>query len=208
LEQFYEHQKATWEKLRKAHERFSLNRLELAKDTQAGPALGRMHEILTAASPFGLIKEVEGLIATAGTVNAALVTARREQAIAKINGHIATLTKDIETANGDAGLRSTCLRPLEALRDRVPGEDSLAHITQSEAEALKEFDAANFRIETFVKRAEDSTKVVLKKKRVVEPAKFVQSPHLETQADVDGFLDRLRMELEQAIANEERIEIR
>src|SRR5262249_33791669 len=94
LEHFYDHQKATWEKLRKSYERFGLNRLELAKDAQAGPALKRMHEVLTAASPFGLIKEVEGLIATVDTVNAALVTARREQAIAKINGHIATLTKD------------------------------------------------------------------------------------------------------------------
>ncbi|MGO8901333.1 MAG: hypothetical protein ACLQU5_23715 [Isosphaeraceae bacterium] len=52
------------------------------------------------------------------------------------------------------------------------------------------------------------TKVTLKKKRVVEPAKLVQSPYLETKADVDGFLDKLRMELEQAIANEERVEIR
>ena len=53
-----------------------------------------------------------------------------------------------------------------------------------------------------------TAKVALKKKRVVEPAKFVQTTYLETQADVDGFLDRLRMELEQAMANEERIEIR
>ena len=99
----------------------------------------------------------------------------------------------------------------------MQAEESLAHITQAEAEALKEFDAANARIEEFVRKAAESRSVrgrdrrprsVLKKKRVVEPAKLVQSPYLETKADVDGFLDKLRMELEQAIANEERIEIR
>jgi hypothetical protein len=44
--------------------------------------------------------------------------------------------------------------------------------------------------------------------RVGEPAKLVQSPYLETQADVDGSLDMLGTEIEQAIANEERMEIR
>ena len=111
-----------------------------------------------------------------------------------------------------------CLKPLEALKARVQAEESLANITQAEAEALKEFDAANARIEEFVRKVAKATvakgtgpqptKVVLKKKRVVEPAKLVQSPYLETKADVDGFLDKLRMELEQAIANEERVEIR
>ena len=51
LEHFYDHQKPTWEKLRKAHAAFQLNRLELEKDAQAGPALKRMQEILSAPVP-------------------------------------------------------------------------------------------------------------------------------------------------------------
>jgi len=123
----------------------------------------------------------------------------------------------LEATKGDNGLRSACLGPLEELKARVQNEESLAHITQAEAEALKEFDAAIARIEAYMRLASGPstgtepgtiTKVTLKKKRVVEPAKLVQSPYLETKADVDGFLDKLRMELEQAIANEERVEIR
>ncbi len=218
LEHFYEYQKPAWEKLRKAYERFGLNRLELERDAQAGPALKRMNEILAAASPYGLIKEVDGLITAVGTANTALVAARRHQAVEKIDAHIAALTKDIEAAGGDGGLRSACLGPLEALKARVQADESLAHITQAEAEALKESDAATARIEAFVRRASETTtgtgagkataKVALKKKRVVEPAKLVQSPYLETKDDVNGFLDRLRMELDQAIENEERVEIR
>ena len=81
-----------------------------------------------------------------------------------------------------------------------------------------EFDAATRKIEEFARRVvqlpvpggsgPQPAKVVLKKKRVVEPAKLVVSAYLETQADVDGFLDKLRMELEQAIASDERVEIR
>lgn len=219
LAHFYDHQKTAWEALRKAYGRFGLNRLELDKDAQAGPALGRIREILDAASPYGLIKEAEGLITAVGAANAKLVAARRQQAIEKIEGHMAALAHDIEAAKGDSGLRSACLGPLEALKARVQAEESLAHITQAASEALKEFDAANGRIEAFARRAAESATsavsgtttpptAVLKKKRVVEPARLVESPYLETKSDVDGFLDRLRMELEQAIANEERVEIR
>lgn len=213
LEHFYERQRPTWEALRKACERFGLNRLELDRDAQAGPALKRMHEILAAPSPYGLLKDAQDLITTVGTVNTGLVTDRRQQAMARIDGHVDTLSKDIEAAKGDAALRKSCLGPLDDLKAQVAAQESLAHLTQAEAEALKAFDAATSRIEEFVRRAGDSRKgtdpvPTVRKKRVVKPARFVQSAYLETKADVDGFLDKLRMELEQAIANQERVEIR
>src|SRR5262249_58600616 len=101
LEHFYDHQKPTWEKLRKAHAAFQLNRLELEKDAQAGPALKRMQEILSARSPYGLIKEADALINTANAVNSSRLTGQRTQAAAQIDAHIATLTKDIAAAQGD-----------------------------------------------------------------------------------------------------------
>ena len=143
------------------------------------------------------------------------MAAARQQALAKIDGHLVTVTKDIEAANGDAGLRAACMRPLEELKGAVLSEESLAHITQIEAEALKEFDIATSRIEESVRRAteqskekEEQPRLVLKKKRVVEPAKLVTSSYLETQADVEAFLKILRSELEQALTKDERIEIR
>ncbi|MBX3319023.1 MAG: BREX system P-loop protein BrxC [Nitrospira sp.] len=215
LEQFYEHQKPTWERLRKAYARFQRNRLELERDAQAGVALKRMQQILNASSPYSLIKETEGLIATVSTVNSALVAAARQQALAKIDVHLVTVTRDIEAAKGDAGLRAACMRPLEELKGAVQSEESLAHITQIETEALKEFDLATSRIEEFVRKATErpkekgeQPKPVLKKKRVVVPAKLVASPYLETQAEVEAFLTTLRSELEQALTKDERIEIR
>jgi hypothetical protein len=217
LEQFYEQQRPTWEKLRKAFERFQLNRLELEREAQAGPALARMQQILAASSPYSLIKEAEGLITTVGTANANLVTARRMEAIQRIDDLLAKLTAEVDAATGDADLRTGCLKPLETLKGRAQTEESLAHITQAELEALKEYDAASVRIEEFVKklterRPEEGTdsqpKPALKKKRVVEPSKLVTTTYLESKADVDRFLDSLRTELEQAIASGERIEIR
>lgn len=218
LEQFYEHQKPTWEKLRKAFERFQLNRLELERDAQAGPALNRMQEILATPSPYGLIKEADGLIATTAAINSALIKEARQRAAEKITGHVSTLSKDIEDSGGDAGLRSACLKPLVSLKSRVQSEDSLAHITQAELEGLKEFDAANVRIEEFLRKVAEKSpendgdpqtpRPVVKKKRLIEPVKLLKTTYLETQSDVDSFLEMLRTKLEQAIAQNERIEIR
>jgi len=215
LEQFYEHQKPTWEKLRKAYDRFQLNRLELERDTQAGPALARMKQILAAPSPYSLIREAEVLITTVGTVNTALVTARRTEDTKQIDSLLLKLTDEVEATGGNAGVRVACLTPLEALKTVVATSESLAHITQAASEALKEYDAACKRVEEYVKNlAKKPTQQgappipTLKTKRVVEPSKLVTAPYLETQGDVDGFLDKLRKELEQAIASGERIEIR
>ncbi len=221
LEHFYDHQKPTWEKLRKAHVAFQLNRMELERDAQDGPALKRMHEILSAKSPYGLIKEADALINTVNAVNSALLTGRRMQAIAKIDAHIATLNKDIAAAQGEAGLRSACIKPLEALKEQAQKEESLAHITQAEGEAVKEFDVAVGRIEDFLRKLAEQKKPkddgsgktpppppVVKKQRIVKPAEIVKTTYLETSDDVNGFLDALRRELEKAIANNERIQIR
>jgi len=222
MEHFYDHQKPTWEKLRTSHTAFQLNRLELEKNGEAAPSLNRMYDILSAASPYGLIKEAEGLIYKVEAVNSSLLAERRTNAISKIDSLITTLNKDIATAQGDANLRSTCIKPLETLKGQVQKEESLAHITQAEGEAVKEFDIAVGRIEDFVRKLAEQKKPkddgsgkvttppppVVKKQRVVKPADIVKTTYLETSDDVNGFLDALRQELEQAIANNERIQIR
>ena len=215
IEHFYSHQKPTWERLRKACDRFQLNRLELDRDETAAPALKRMREILEAPSPYGLVKEADGLISTADSVNAALITGRRSQATAAIEGHIAVLRKDVEVAGGDSVLQQACLAPLERLLAQVQTQVSIAHIAQAEAEALAEFDAAIKRIEdSLAKQPDDPTpggdppKPTVKPQRIIRPSELTTQTYLETSADVDAFLASLKQQLEEAIARSERIQIR
>jgi len=167
LDHFYNHQKPAWERLRKSHGAFQLNRLELEKDEKAGPALVRMREILVAKSPYKLIKEVDALIGVVDAINSSLLAARRAQAITKIDGYVKTLNTDLAAANADVSLRATCLKPLESLRSQVEKQESLAHITQAETEAVKEFDLAQGRIEEFLRKAP-----VLVVSEVVQTAAF------------------------------------
>jgi hypothetical protein len=48
----------------------------------------------------------------------------------------------------------------------------------------------------------------VKKQRIIKAADVMKKTYLESSDDVNGFLDALRQELEKAIANNERIQIR
>ncbi|MNG36791.1 hypothetical protein D3C84_1239350 [compost metagenome] len=50
--------------------------------------------------------------------------------------------------------------------------------------------------------------VPVKKRRIVDAQQLAGSGYIETQADIDNFLTKLRNELEQAIADNQRVEIR
>ena len=212
LDHFYEHQRPMWDKLRAASSRFKLNQMELERDESAGSALRRMGGILAAPSPYGLVKEAEGLIRTVREVNEGLLSERRVQAFATISKQTASVSAEVSTAAGDESLKTTCLTPLENLAKQVSTHESLAHIGQAESEAVRLKDEALARVERYLARkAEEGTaedKPVVRPRRVVSPVKLVKSPYLESQADVDAFLDDLCKELTDALARNERIEIR
>ena len=213
LDHFYEHQQPMWDKLRTASGRFKLNQMELDRDDSAGPALRRMSAILSAPNPYGLLKEAEGLIRTVREVNEELLSERRTRAIATITEQTASVSAEVSTAGGDESLKTTCLTPLEDLAKQVSTHESLAHIGQAEAEAVRLKDEALDQVERYLERkAEEGSPVpdkpVVKPRRVVSPGKFVKSSYLESKADVNTFLDDLRKELTDALAKNERIEIR
>lgn len=87
IDHFYRQQRPTWEKLRKAADRFGLNRMELERDQNAATALARMKDILTAPSPYKIVHEAEGLISTVEAINTGIVTKRRDEALARITNY-------------------------------------------------------------------------------------------------------------------------
>ncbi len=213
IDNFYRHQKPTWEKLRKSFDRFGLNRMELERDPTACKALGRMKEILAAPSPYSLVHEAEALISTVEAINTEIITKRRDEALARIKELLAQAAKEVESAQSDEGLRKACLGPLESLRESVQRQESVAHISQAVQEAERALDAALGKIDEFLKKKHEKSgdsepKPVVKRRKEIKPAALVKSPYLETQDDIEGFLDSLRRELQDALARGERIQIR
>lgn len=82
----------------------------------------------------------------------------------------------------------------------------------AQEKASEEIDAALAKIEEALKTAQretpDTGKPYVKKRRVVGAAELSGRIYLETQQDVDAFLEKPRQKLEAAIAADERVEIR
>ncbi len=214
LENFYDTQRPTWEKLRKANARFQLNRTWLDKDATAAAALRRIKDILAAAAPYGMIKEAESLIQSVESVNTALVTNRRDLVLQRIDAHIARIEAELDGAQASSDLRNQCLHPLHTLRRQVETQASIAHINQALQSAVEAADEAIDKIEAATKKraekhiAEKKPPIYVKKRRIVQAALLAPAGFLETQADIDTFLGKLRQALESAIAKDERVEIR
>jgi hypothetical protein len=220
LENFYDNQRPTWDRLRKAQARFQPNRDWLSQDSAAAAALRRIQDILAAPRPYGLIQEAASLIQTLDTRNAALVTQQRREALAAIETEIAKVQAELAGAQADYDLRNQCLHPLQALKRQVEASESIAYLSHAERMAMDRADEAFERIEQAAakpsvtppdkegKVADKPVTVPIKKRRVVKARDLAIKELLESQADVEDYLGRLRQALEAGIRAGERIEIR
>jgi hypothetical protein len=233
IDNFYRLQRPTWEKLRKSYDKFGLNRMELERDPKAATALARMKEILSAPSPYKIVHEAEELIAAVEAINTNIITERREEALARISELqkqvVAEISKaavgDLPTGAGvvrqlnneEEQLSKACLQPLERLVASVNQQNSVAHISQAVQEAERALDKAMHDIEAFLTKKHekqaavgggDEPKVVIKPRKEIKPASLVKSPFLDSQEDINTFLDALRKELQDAFDRGERIQIR
>ncbi len=221
LDHFHHSQKPAWERLRRAVRRFQPNARQLENDGTSGPAMKRMREILKASAPYGMIKEVDGLIRKVEVVNDRLVEERRVNALKRVDERIAGVKREMEDVYTTPDLSNRCLKPLQDLRKAVETEGSIAHIFQYQEEAADAFDDAVEVLQVAAgEREPEPDGVVMKGKvgkkvvrkwrrlRVIRPMELINSTALESQADVDAFLTILRKKLEEALKNDERIEIR
>jgi len=227
LKNFYGSQRPTWEKLRRAFEAFNLNHQQLVKDSDAAANLQRIGDILNAEAPYGMIKHADGLISKITAVNDRLINERREHAVLRIDDHIAKVKEELEAVGASPEFSNKCLSPLQKLKKDVKKQISIAHIFQIQGSARDEADDAIALIEeatfqqaqTEVTGLDDGavTPEVTKpqvqnkpprKRRVVRPTTLVSKHYLENTEDINAFLEKLRKELEDALNNNERVEIR
>ena len=224
LYDFFSHMKPTWEKLRQNFTIFKLNQGDLILDTHAAPALRRMEEILRAPAPYGMLKEAETLISKVGAVNSQLLNTARLGASSEIDSKLASLAGDLDQAVAGESLKAAVKKPLMDLQKQVAKEESLAHIALAKSNCTNLFDVAIGKLEEWVevqkekekekekeKAAEESVPlppVVLKKQRVIKAGDLSGSSYLENQQQVDTFLQALRSELENALFENCRIQIR
>jgi len=220
---FYKTQRPTWQRLLDALERYVDNRDALEKDIKAAVALGTLESIRDNPTPWGVVSQIEPLIATVDTLNEALAQGEREHALLSIDAKIAEVLQALDAAHADAQLRNRALLKLQEFKTKLAGLTSIPKIFYLQDQAGDALDIAMGMIDASTpvvqpaRAAENGAKdtaikttpaaVAPKPSKLLRPAELAGKTYLETEDEVDAYLTRLKDELLKAIQAGQRVRL-
>ena len=221
---FYKTQLPTWRKLLEALAGFADNREVLQKLPAIAASLADLESIRDNPAPYGQIPRIEGLIRTVEAANEAAAQEKRERALNSIDTKMAEVVKSLDQVQAGADLRNRALLPLQELKTHVAGLSSIPRILylQGQAgdlldEAMVVLEKASQKHATVLKDSGNTTtqKVMTtgtstaapKPAKVIRAADLSPTIYLETEAEVESYVGKLRAELLAAIKAGQRARI-
>jgi len=210
LVNFYKTQIAAWRKLLDGLSAFESNREALSKVPQANTALLGLVQIRDNPKPYGQVNRIEPLLASVATINEQLVHEKRERALLSVESKLAEVEAKLGAAAATADLRNKALRPLQELKARISTQTSIAQIMLLQATSGDAMDDAINLIEAAVSKLPDHTELPsntdkplqtgqpnmpppgAKTTRVIRAAELSSKTYLETEADVDTYVIKLK----------------
>ena len=149
---------------------------------------------------------------------------KREKALLSIDHKIAEVQKNLDAVQADASLRNQALLTLQNLKTKVAGLSSIPKIIYQQEQAGDALDSAIATIEeavacppakvaspggqaTAITYGQPVVMAAPKPTKVICAADLASQSYLETEAEVEGYLTRIRAELLAAIKSGQRARI-
>ena len=217
LVNFYKTQITAWRKLLAALAEFAPNREALDKVPPAAAALTELTQIRDNPKPYGQVNRIEPLIATVAAINEQLAQDKREKALLSIDAKIAEVQAKLTATGATPELSNKALKPLQDLKTRIASQTSIAQILYLQGQggdamddAITLIEAAAAKPAPHVASPGNTTTPVqtghpnvpapaAKTTRVVRAAELSAKTYLETEADVEIYVAKLKAELLTAI---------
>ena len=217
LVNFYKTQITAWRKLLEGLRAFTDNREALNKVPQAAAALTELIQIRDTAKPYGKVNRIEPLLASVAAVNEELTQARREKALLSIDGKLAEVQAKLHAAGAPPDLSNKALRPLQDLKARVASQTSIAQILLLQDAGGDAMDEAINLVEAVAAKpthhvatpgntakslqtdAPNVPHQLAKTTKVIRAAELSSKSYLETEADVEVYVGKLKAELLAAV---------
>lgn len=210
LVNFYKTQIAAWRKLLDGLSAFESNREALTKVPQAAAALIDLAQIRDNPKPYGQVNRIEPLLASVTAINEQLAQEKRERALLSLDAKLAEVQAKLGTAAATPDLSNKALRPLQDLKARIASQTSIAQIMLLQGAGGDAMDDAINIIEAAVTKVPDQVAMpgntakplqtgqsnmpapVAKTTRVIRAAELSSKTYLETEADVDAYVSKLK----------------
>ena len=198
---------------------FADNREALNKVPETAAALAELTQIRDNSNPYGQINRIEPLLANVTKINEQLAQQKREKALLSIDAKIAEVQAKLDATKSAPDVSNNALRALQSLKTRIATQSSIAQILYLQGQGGDAMDEAIALIEAAVAAATaiphvanpsvtstvlhtgqpNVTAPIAKTPRVIRASDFTSKTYLETEADVDDYLAKLKAELMSAI---------
>ena len=212
LVNFYKTQISAWRKLLSGLEQFADNRDALNREPQAASALTELIQIRDNLKPYGLISKIEPLLATVTAVNEQLAKVQREKVLQAINEKIIEVQSKLAAVSASPDLSNKALLNLQDLKKQISNQVSIAQILYLQTQAGEAMDEAFTLIEVSQVipippgggsnpqgPGQTSVPPPVKTTHVIRAAELSSKTYLETEADVDTYIEKLKAALLEAV---------
>jgi hypothetical protein len=232
MDDFYNSQFQTWQALSKAlHEQFKANRSLLEKDDKANKALHELDRIYAMPVPYDQLRHINPLITQVQQVNSQLLIEKRQQAHQQLDLRIERVQAALTDVSAPIELRNQVLHPLQLCKKRIDNTESIPQIISEQTEAETHEEDANEQINRHIESLRKKQPVIkpidnTDSNKVAEPAVIVPAPKrtitispadiasrinftvIETEAQVETYLDSIRDELLKAVKAGDKVRIK
>jgi DNA repair ATPase RecN len=225
LDDFYNSQFQTWQNLSKAlNDQFKANRPFLEKEPTAKQALDELDRIYAMSSPYDQLRYINSLIEQLQAINQQLVLEKRQCVQTHINQRLDRVISTLAQIHAPDELRNKALHPLQQCKKRIDATDSIPQIVSEELDAENHEMEAEQLINGYIEKQRqkeptkiqepDSTSSIPQAKRTVSisPLEIMVSHSktgfIETETDIDQYLNQLRDKLLNAVKAGDRVRIK
>lgn len=232
LENFYNSQFETWQTLLQAlNIQFASNRSALIKDKQAEEALMELERIQSLPEPYNELKNISPLIEQVQDVNERLIGAKREHCLTKVEQRIERVEGALEEAGADSNISNQALMALQQCKTQISTSSSIAEMIAAQTNAEEYENDAELIVNNFIEsqrvkvppvapaptpaagQSPSSVRtppppVYVKQTISFSPANAAGVGFIETEQQVDTYLNKLREQMLVAVKAGNRIRIK
>lgn len=213
LVNFYKTQITAWRKLLDGLRAFADNVEALKKVPQAAAALADLEKIRDNPKPYSQVNRIEPLLASVTSINETLAAQKREAALWSIDSKLAEVQTKLTAVAATPDVCNKALHVLQALKTRIASQTSIAQILYLQGQGGDAMDEAITLIEAAAAKPVHQVAApgntaqpvhtgqpnvsppTTKPTKVIRAADFSAKSYLETEADVEAFVSKLRAEL-------------
>lgn len=200
---------------------FNDNHEALQQDPNAANAIKELVAIRDNPSPYGQINRIDALLSMVETVNGRIADNERELALSAIDKKLAEIESSLEQVHADVSLRNKVLYPMQQLKLKVGGLNSIPQIHYLAEQGGKHLDTAMDLISSSYQPIQNDIKepgadpytvakpVAMTPKPIalISASKYSTKSYMENEGDVDAYIIKLKDELLTAIKQGKKVRI-